>query len=230
MYTQKIVCLANSRKPPSGRCIAGKITEGPMTGQWLRPVSARTTREVSEEERRYENGRRAKILEYIEIPLIRANPTGHQTENATLDDTYYWTRHGQATWDELTALIDPYQENFWTAAESTRYGENDKVSELVAQRINSSLKLIEPENLQIQVLSEEGYQGAPNRKRVRSSFCYNGERYILSVTDPFIEEHYLPLEIGYYPIERSLVCVSLGDIWNGYAFRLAASIITPNRC
>ena len=230
MYVRKIVCLANSRKPPSGRCIAGKVTEGSHAGQWLRPVSTRPSKEVSEEERRYENGQRANILEYIQIPLIAPDPIGHQTENAILADNYYWTQHGRATWSELNTLIDPYQENFWTTAESTHYGMNDKISERAAQRINSSLKLIKPENLQIQILSEEGYQGAPNRKRVRSSFCYHGRRYILSVTDPFIEEHYLSREIGHYAIERSLMCVSLAEVWNGYAFRLAASIITPERC
>ena len=25
-YTKRIVCLANSRKPPSGRCVAGRET------------------------------------------------------------------------------------------------------------------------------------------------------------------------------------------------------------
>ncbi len=67
-YIVQIVCLANSRKT-SGRCIAGKeIDATGKVGCWIRPISARFSHEISEEDRRYPNGETAQILDIIEIP------------------------------------------------------------------------------------------------------------------------------------------------------------------
>ena len=68
-YEKTIVCLANSRKL-SGRCIAGKELVNSGYGSWIRPVSHRPTEEISEEERRFENGDDPQILDRISIQLI----------------------------------------------------------------------------------------------------------------------------------------------------------------
>src|SRR5258706_13588071 len=82
MYEVTILCLANSRKPPSGRCIAGKVYKhGATNARWIRPVSARLSHEVSEEERRYEGGPKAQLLDIISVPLREPSPMGHQVEN-----------------------------------------------------------------------------------------------------------------------------------------------------
>jgi hypothetical protein len=79
-----ILCLANSRKL-SGRCIAGReITPDGYAG-WVRPISARVSAEVSEEERRYENGSDPRVLDIIEVPVLAANPHLHQVENWVID-------------------------------------------------------------------------------------------------------------------------------------------------
>lgn len=229
MYERTIICLANSRKPPSGRCIAGKELGDTRAGYWLRPVSSRSSREVSEEERRYETGNKAQLLDIITVPLNTHSPLGHQTENHILADDYYWTKEGTATLDQVNALIDPFDANFWVQAESTYHGLNDKVSEQVAAGIASSLKLIAPTNLQIHVLVEEGFEGRPSRRRVRAEFGYHNRTYRLSVTDPEIEDHYLRQAVGVYPIGDSTLCISLVEPWNGYAFRVVASVIYPAR-
>lgn len=100
-YVKKIVCLANSRKPPSGRCIAGKEVTENGYGSWIRPVSARPSAEVSEEERRYENGQDPRILDIINVPMINVAPSLHQTENHVIDSDYYWVKTGKLTWEEL---------------------------------------------------------------------------------------------------------------------------------
>lgn len=228
MYLRKIVCLANSKKPPSGRCVAGKELSGPRAGQWVRPVSARVEQEVSEDERRYENGRRAQLLDIIDVPLISHQPDDHQVENHVLDADYYWAPAGKATWAQVNALIDTYDANFWQPAESTHHGINDKISELIAPSIRSSLKLIRPENFLLIVQREAGYEGRPSRKRVRGQFEYHGRTYMLSVTDPWIDDDYLTRDEGTFQIENAILCISLAGVWNGYAFRLVASVITPD--
>ncbi len=228
MYQRRIVCLANSKKPPSGRCVAGKEIDGPRAGQWVRPVSARAGQEVSEDERRYENGRRAQLLDIINLPLINPQPEVHQTENHVLDPDTCWVPLGKATWGQVNQLVDAYDANFWQPAESTHHGIDDKISELIAPSIRSSLKLIRPEHFELVVQRESGYEGRPARKRVRGRFQYHGRTYMLSVTDPWIDDDYLTRDEGTFEIENALLCISLAGVWNGYAFRLVASVITQD--
>src|SRR5262249_2283202 len=117
MYERTIMCLANSRKPPSGRCIAGKAFASGKATDWIRPVSARASHEVSEEERRYESGGKAQLLDIIEVPLREASPAGHQIENHVLDDQYYWEKKGVATWQQVLAAEDAYDVGFWRTAQ-----------------------------------------------------------------------------------------------------------------
>lgn len=119
-YTRTIVCLANSRKPPSGgRCIAGREFDGANFGAWVRPISARPTEEISEEERRYDNGQDPQLLEIITVPMSCPNPSGHQTENHVIDDGYYWERKGSITWTQLLGALDAPNGTLWTNNSST---------------------------------------------------------------------------------------------------------------
>jgi len=230
MYERKIICLANSRKPPSGRCVAGKRISDDELAEWIRPVSARATREVSEEERRYEEGTKARLLDIITIPLLQALPAVHQTENHVLAEDYYWVKEGEAGWEQVQACVDPYDPNFWVVGESTYHGSNDKIPEARLPQIYSSLKLIQVPDLRVLVRAEAGYGGAPARRRVRGRFTYQGSYYLLAITDPEIEEEYLTRGNGEYLINDSALCISIAEAWNEYAFRLIASVITAERC
>ncbi len=75
----------------------------------------------------------------------------------------------------------------------------------------------------------EGAEFGNAKRRLRATFSFNCIQYKLAVTDIFIEHQYLQGEDGIFPIKTALLCVSLGELWEGYAYKLVATIITPNR-
>lgn len=227
MYEVTIICLANSRKPPSGRCIAGKTYNEGKTAEWVRPVSARSSHEVSEEERRYEGGTKVQLLDIVSIPLMKASPFGHQVENHTLDADYYWEKKGSATWAQVKAAVDSYDAAFWSNSQSTYHGHNDKVAAAAVAIVGSSLKLILVSDLLVCVRKEEGFEGNPARRRVRAKFTLKGNQYWMSVTDPEIGDFYLTRGDGDYRLGEAALCISLVEVWNGFAFRVVASVIAP---
>ena len=103
---KRLVCLANSRKPPQGRCVAGRELPGETIGGWVRPVSARESEEVSALERQYQDGSEPRLLDVIDIPLLRAKPTGHQQENWLLEPGWYWVMRGTFPYDNLGLLAE----------------------------------------------------------------------------------------------------------------------------
>ena len=162
--------------------------------------------------------------------MIQAEPVGHQTENHTLHNGYYWKKIGTVNWSLLISCIDKFDPIFWGICQSTYHGKNDKVSADHAIKIGSSLKLIQVFDLEILVRIEDGYQGAPGRRRVRGQFTLNNIAYLMSITDPEIEEQYLGKGNGIYFVGQAVLCVSLAEVYNEFAFRVIASLITPERC
>ena len=72
-------------------------------------------------------------------------------------------------------------------------------------------------------------EGAEFRKRkVRACFSLNGESYRLAVTDPIVERRYLMGENGSYDVGEAILCISLGELYDGYAYKLVATIFLPS--
>ena len=220
--TKTIVCLANSRKM-SGRCLAGKVVKQGGFGEWIRPVSARESQEVSEEERRYEDGADPKLLDVVQVELLASRPHAHQSENYVIDTQYYWKRKGKVSWSAIQSAVD-HPSTLWINGNHSYNGLNDRVPEVDARGLRGSLLLIRPQNCMISAAIEGGQY---RKRKVRTTFEYNNEKYAIAVTDPVIEREFLGKENGEYQIGEALLCVSLGEPYQGYCYKLVAAVIRP---
>ncbi len=217
-YSKRIVCLANSRKL-SGRCIAGREISGNAVGSWVRPVSSRLNEEISLDERRFEDGSEPALLDVLEIPMVEPRAHSCQVENHLIDDQYYWTKVDEFPRSKLRGLRDDPSE-LWINGHHSYNALNDRIPESEADSLSSSLVQIEPEQLVICV--ERGLK----KLQVRAAFRFRGERYKLTVTDPDIERSFLRQGEGDYKYELPPVaCVSIGEPFEGYRYKLVASII-----
>ena len=228
-YTKTIVCLANSRKPPSGRCIAGREVLGAEFGNWIRPVSDRTTEEIALEERRYQDGRDPKVLDIISIEMKSPKPHQHQQENHLIDADWYWTKNNRMSWMDLQPAVEDSGAKLWMNGHSSSHGQDDRVPEIAVGGFSRSLYLIRPDDLRLVVAMEGSGNYGPPRRRVRARFSLCGHSYCFVVTDPIVEEFLLAKDDGEMALSEALLCVSLSEVFNGFAYKLAAAVITPNR-
>ena len=223
-YVKKIVCLANSRKH-SGRCIAGKKVFARGYGSWIRPISVRPSAEVSEEERRFENGQDARVLDIISVPMLAPAPFLYQTENHIIDAGYYWRKTGELPWAKLKQLVDE-PATLWANGNSTRKGRNDRVGLELASKMTNSLMLIEPETLTVRVQTEGAEFDNP-RRRIRADFMHQDVNYVLVVTDPIAERAFLAKPDGDYPLADTYLTVSLGEPHtDDCCYKLVAAVIS----
>ena len=226
-YTVKIVCLANSRKT-SGRCIAGKeIDEMGTTGQWIRPVSPRPTHEISELDMLCPDGETAKLLDILEIPCVEPVPQGHQPENVLIDARFFWQRQNPVNWQALHQMLDE-PASLWTNGFSTRQGHNNRIPKSLLDSQQGSLRLIALDQVVLQA-GPRAPKFGDMKQVVRASFNYLGDRYCLDVTDPVIESYFLKAGSVEHALDTTLACISLTEPWEGYVYKLVASIITPKR-
>jgi len=228
MYTRTILCLANSKKI-GGTCVAGKKLAGKEIGAWIRPVSERATHEISELDRRYQDGTTADVFDVVEIVFRRRTGTRHQSENHLIDAEKFWRKKGTATWKQIQNSLDNVSGPLWLNGYSTRRGIDDKVPESRLDEIPDSLRLVKVSDLSLKVAYEPGWQGKPGTRKVRGSFTLNHQQYRLAVTDPPVESEYLAGPDGDFTIGAAILCLSLSEPIHGYAYKLIATVITKER-
>lgn len=225
-YSKVIVCLANSRKP-SGRCIAGKeyiLNENRefTIGDWVRPVSQRETREISENERIYNNGITAKNLDIIGIEFTQVDNHLFQSENNIINPDVYWTKKGIYNPKHFEYLLDK-PNKLWTNGNHSTSGMNDRISATSLQARIQSLYFIQPENLVFSV-GREGLIFGNDKKTLRAKFNYNNEEYWIKVSDPVLERLYFSKKEGDYSDHNiKYLTMSLGEIYQGNAYKLVAA-------
>lgn len=220
-YIKTIVCFANSRKT-SGRCIAGKEWRNGIPGEWVRPVSMRSTHEISEIERRYDDGKHPHLLDIISIPCASYKPLSHQNENHLIDPDYYWILNGKLPWEDISSWIDE-PSNLWGTGESSYAGINNRVA--IGHEDGTSLYLIKTSQLQLFV-GRKAPEYPDSKRGVRGEFIFQGITYRMDITDPAIESQYLCKADGQYTITDPVLCISLGDPYQGYFYKLIAAVLS----
>ncbi len=217
-YLKRIVCLANSRKH-SERCIAGLEIEGGHLGNWIRPVSSRPMGEIGYPERRLADDSDPELLDILEIPMLGSRPNGCQTENHLIDHNSSWVKEGEFPKHQLLQHCrapDP----LWLNGYDSAHGLNDRMPEEQVQSLSDSLVLAEPQQLCIGIRLEAA------KLRVRAEFRLAGQKYNLGVTDPVVERQCLSRAEGFHTYrKRAVACISIGEPFNGYCYKLVASII-----
>jgi hypothetical protein len=222
-YTKTILCLAASRKS-GGYCFAGKDME---RGEWIRPVSSRTGAEISVAECTMPNGTQAKLLDILEIPLLRATPRDYQIENHLIDPSKKWKKKAEGTWRQVEEALDDHNGLLWLSDDSSWGYSNNRVGESAVDELDNSLVLIRPERLRICVGRKGGMYDDADDRLVKASFSQGGINYTLAVTDLDIERRFRAGADRVEDMTGAVLCVSLGETYRGHAYKLVAAVIEP---
>ncbi len=220
-YIKRIVCFAISYKR-GGRCIAGKVVG---SGEWIRPVSDRPTEELNFFEYCYEDYTSPRLLDVIDVPLLRAAPHTRQTENHVIQKER-WVRRGTLPRDDLEKYRES-PESIWANTGSTKGGGlYDCMSAQIAAQFNYSLLLIRRKLLTVEV-GTSTWEGRTT-KTCRGRFTYRDVKYGLKITDPVVVAAYKNKEVGEYAIDNVYLCLSLTEPYkeDGRCHKLIASVFT----
>ena len=223
-YVKRLVCLANSYKT-GGLCIAGReITTGGY-GAWIRPVSSRPHEELTYFEYRYSDGSSPRLLDIVEVNLLRPQPDGHQSENHLIDPTQGWVKRGELPFEELRTLLDD-PSSLWTNSDRTASGVLNCVSCEEAACFAASLYLVGVPQFAVWVCP-----GQRGNRSFYGTFQLHGHQYKLSVTDPRIRERFESYGLGKYGLPElrdAVLCVSLTKPYegDGRCHKLIASVLT----
>ena len=203
MKNIEVVILANSLKHHQ-HCIAGKCTS---SGRWIRPVSNNNGAELNDAQAKCENRYgvfNVKPLQKVIMNFSNHAPLPHQPENYVIDGSV-WKQKFNISEEELSRYIDN---------PSDLWGSTDRVSNetiLSGQIfISQSLYLVNVNNLNL----HKNQYG----KR-RASFSYGGINYDLAVTDTNFDRI-----IQNNNDTRGILCVSLGEEFQGSHFKIVAAI------
>lgn len=214
-YVKRIVCLANSYKPPNGRCVAGREILDDAYGGWVRPVNGASTGEVPQPLCAHLN-----LLDIVDIHLSNHAPQGHQTENHIFDPQHQWTKRGKLAFGDLKKLCEQ-PTTLWVNSDKTALGTFDCISRSEAASLNTSLLLIRQARFTLQI-GPHPFDANKNKKSYRGIFNYNGTPYNLSVTDPVARAK----PDGYLTLSDVYLCTSLTEPYqkDGRCHKLVAAI------
>jgi hypothetical protein len=219
---EKMVVLANSRKP-GGYCMAGKAWQQPgHVGGWVRPVMATAEDGLPLVRTVCSDGHQAALLDVVVADWGPRVPALHQHENRLLGPAAL-RRCGRAAWEDLPALADEVTSDLWLDGFYSTCGLNDRVPTVCLAGLPGSLKLVAVRELVI--YRTIGYEG---RVKNRADFRLGERRYNLALTDP-VAIFWLS-QMPRMELPDAYVCVSLAvPFGDGFAYKVAAAVITKER-
>lgn len=234
-----MVVLAKSYKS-GGRCIAGRLVEftgdnAVKIGRWVRPVANDDTGHgaLTDQMYLYEDGTETRVLDIVEIPVIRHFPIAGQPENYVIDDSKKWKKISSLHAECIPRIVENIAD-VWNDhdAESHIVTANYDQEGLISQ----SLCLIKPSNLLITLSNEFNDYEHCYKKKIVASFNYSGVNYEnISVTCPStrrILKNKYPNE-GQEPVTMSLrkgddyvLCMSLSPRFghDSHHYKLVATV------
>jgi len=204
MKNIEVVILANSVKH-NQHCVAGKCV---TNGQWIRPVSNIHGAELSHTQAQCKNPYgtfNVKPLQKVYMGLSTHAPLSHQPENYLIDCSV-WRQNYRIPNQDLDQYLDE-PDDLWGSADRVPYA-----------RIASGDLVIEQSLYLVAVKKLNLYRNQYNRRR--ASFLYGGINYDLAVTDPNVDS-----VIDGNQNVKGILCVSLGEVYQGSCFKIVAGIL-----
>jgi hypothetical protein len=228
-----LLILANSYKH-KGRCIAGREIErrpaGYALGQWVRPVSRVGEGELHEMQAYYATDSPVAVMDVARLAVIAHARDAGQPENWYVSKNAHWRKLSVPALPSPDLAESPA--DLWIDAGA----KQDRMSHAFLQDhpLLQSLWVIRPDSLELRFWTEkDGFDGR-DRPRRQAAFKYNRRFYDWSLTDPVaIASHAAPFPpAGQLPIvvqfpagKIPLLCVSLTPEFNGYHYKVVATII-----
>jgi hypothetical protein len=146
---------------------------------------------------------------------------GFQAENHFISQPSQWKLAGKAKQpakDLLEQLVDNPASLWTNTCPDSTNGLNDRISVQKLVQQGDSLYLIRVTEIivHVEVIEE--------KRKLRGEFVYNGKTYKLKITDPKFEQLFEKNDAGVYDISIDYLTISLGEAFEGYAYKLIAAV------
>jgi hypothetical protein len=236
MPTKTVLILANSLKK-GGRCIAGRevlwLPDGRWhLGGWIRPVSKHGDGELFQEETAKADGKQVQVLEFATVSLERNENEPCQPENWMIGGPRCWAALDRPAKLPPLAALEEKPADLWI--DKAELSDRISPQRLAEQRPGFSLAVVRPQELTIVWWSEANTFKKRPQSKFRARFLYNGVKYELSLTDPLATDRFChplpavgekPRTLALASAHGPLLCVSLTPIFNGFHYKVAATIL-----
>lgn len=212
------VCLANSKKYTE-RCIAGielirgakgfSIAQNTNQPHWIRPVSTKEHGEVSSELVGH-----IKLLDIVEIDMVKNIPNGYQSENVLVANDSYRV-------EGEILLSKQVLDKFISKKHSPLFLNRGKaVPAEYIKDLDHSLIFIKPTNVGFCIA-----KAANGNLQTRATFFYENTIYDLPITDIDFLIQYSLTPNAFNNQKNIYFTISLGLEFNGWHYKLIAGII-----